>query len=93
MAKSINQSLRTAFSKKQNIKIKYYSLSSDEVKWRIISIYKLENDFLIGYCHLRKDERTFVKDRIRNAIIQKEKYEIPKKWRPKSNVWSSRRFK
>ena len=41
--KSINQKLRDAFNKKQNIKIKYYSLSSDEVKWRVISIYKLDS--------------------------------------------------
>lgn len=29
---SINQKLREAFNKKRNIKIKYYSLHSDEIK-------------------------------------------------------------
>ena len=86
--KSINQKLKESFNKKQNIKIKYYSLSSDEVKWRLISIYKLERDLLIAYCYLRDDERTFVKDRIRSAIIQDQKYTIPKGWKPKCKVWS-----
>ena len=71
------------------MKIKYYSLSSDEVKWRIVSIYKLENDFMIAFCHLRNGERTFVKDRIRSAIIQEEKYQIPTNWQPQCKVWTN----
>ena len=88
MKQTINQKLREAYNKKQKVKIKYYNLSSDEVRWRVISIYKLKKDFLIAYCHLREEERTFVKDRIISTIIQDEKYEIPKGWTPQSIVWS-----
>ena len=83
----IKKILRDSYRKKVNVKIKYYSRLSDEVKWRILSIYRLEPDFLIAFCHLRKEERTFVIDRIRNARILEEPYQIPKDWKPKSIVW------
>ena len=87
---SIKEKLRKAFRNKVNIKTKYYSLSSDEVKWRVISIYRIGQDFVQGYCHLRNEERTFVIDRIRSAIVQEEPYELPSNWKPKSKVWDSK---
>lgn len=47
---------------------------------RILSIYKLEKDFLIAYCYLRDDKRTFIKDRIKSANIQEDEYKIPNGW-------------
>jgi predicted DNA-binding transcriptional regulator YafY len=87
MKRTINQILRDSFRSRKNVKIRYYGLSSDETKYRVISIYKLENDFLIEFCHLRKEERTFVKDRIQFAKKLDEGYEIPKGWKPKCKVW------
>lgn len=87
MTQTINKTLREAFRKKLTVKIRYYSLSSDETKYRTLSIYKLEKDFLIAYCHLRKEERTFVKNRISFAKILDETYTIPKNWKPESRVW------
>ena len=85
--KEIRALLKQAFKEKKNVKIRYYSLSSDEVKWRTVSIYQLGPDFIIAYCHLRNEERTFVTDRISQASILDESYKIPKGWVSESRVW------
>jgi len=85
--KDIQALLRIAFKEKKKIKIRYYSLSSDEVKWRTVSIYQWGSDFIIAFCHLRNEERTFVTDRISRAAILDENYKIPKGWKPESIVW------
>jgi len=85
--KEIRALLKQAFKEKKNVKIRYYSLSSDEVKWRTVSIYQLGSDFIIAYCHLRNEERTFVTDRISQASILDESYKIPKGWVSESRVW------
>lgn len=85
--KEVKKLLRVAFKEKKKIKIRYYSLSSDEVKWRIISVYQLGDGFIIAFCHLRDDERTFVTDRISRAAILDERYKIPEGWEPESRVW------
>ena len=82
----IKRLLKKAFKQKRSIKIKYYSLSSDEVKYRIIDIYQLHKDCIIAYCHLRDDERTFVIDRIIQAKLLDEDYKIPKGWTPESII-------
>lgn len=79
--------LKQAFKEKKKVKIQYHSLSSDEVRWRIVSIYQLGSDFIVAFCHLRNEERTFVMDRISRATILDEKYKIPKGWEPESIVW------
>lgn len=78
MSVSIKGKLWEAFRMRKKVKIKYYSLSSDEVKWRVISIYKYGKSFIQGFCHLRNSERTFVIDRIRSATVQEESYTISK---------------
>lgn len=87
--KTIKSILKKGFSQKRNIKIKYYSLSSDETRYRIVSIYELGDEWIIAYCHLRKEERTFVTKRILAAALLKDKYEIPKGWKAKNRVWNS----
>jgi predicted DNA-binding transcriptional regulator YafY len=84
--KEINTLLRNAYKEKKVVKISYYSLLSDEVKWRKVDIYQIENNFIIAYCHLRKEERTFVIQRINQAAILNETYKIPKGWISKSRV-------
>ncbi len=84
--KEIRALLKQAFKEKKNVKIRYYSLFSDEVKWRTISIYQFCSDFIIAYCHLRNEERTFVTDRISQAAILNELYKIPKGWVSESRV-------
>ena len=87
--KDVQALLKQAFKEKKNVKIRYYSLSSDEVKWRTVSIYQLGDDFIIAYCHLRGEERTFVTSRINQAAILDESYKIPKGRVSESRVWSS----
>ena len=87
--KEIKTLLRRAYKEKKRVKIRYYSLSSDEVKWRTVDIYQIGDDFIIAYCHLRDGERTFVIPRINRAAILNESYKIPKGWTPESRVWSS----
>jgi len=65
--KNITSLLKRAYKERKRVKISYYSLSSDEVKWRKVEIYQIGDDFIIAYCHLRKDERTFVIPRINKA--------------------------
>ena len=84
--KKIEKLVRKAFKQKNSLKIKYYSLSSDEVRFRVIDIYQLHPDCIIAYCHLRGDERTFVIDRIIQVKVLDEKYEIPKGWSSESII-------
>lgn len=86
----IRQILKKGFQHKQNVKIQYYSLSSDETKYRVVSIYKFNEEYIIAYCHLRKEERTFVTKRILGAALLKETYELPKNWKAKSIVRTSK---
>lgn len=86
--KDVQALLKKAYQQKKKVKIRYYSLSSDEVKWREVSIYQFDPDFIIAYCHLRNEERTFVTDRISQAAILDESYKIPKGWEPESIVYS-----
>ncbi|MBI2630051.1 WYL domain-containing protein [Candidatus Pacearchaeota archaeon] len=84
--KDIISLLRKAYKEKKKVKIRYYSLSSDEVKWRIVDIYKLDSEFVIAFCHLRQEERTFVINRINQAAILDESYKVPKDWISESRV-------
>jgi len=84
--KEIKSLLKKAYQEKKKVKIRYYSLSSDEVKWRTVSIYQIGSDFIIAYCHLRNEERTFVTDRISQAAILDESYKIPRGWVSESRV-------
>lgn len=86
--KQIQTTLRRGFKEKKNVKIRYYSLSSDEVKWRIVSIYNFNPEFIIAYCHLRNEERTFVTNRISKAALLKENYKVPAGWKPESIVYA-----
>lgn len=82
----INAILIKGFKERYNVKIKYYSLSSDETRYREVSIYKLGKGFIIAYCHLRDEERTFVTNRISAAALTSKKYNIPKGYKPESEV-------
>ncbi|MBU1203674.1 MAG: WYL domain-containing protein [Nanoarchaeota archaeon] len=78
--------LKKSFNQKRKVKIKYFSLSSDEVKYRVISIYQMHKDCIIAYCHLSGEERTFVIDRILAIALLNEKYNLPGGWTPESII-------
>jgi predicted DNA-binding transcriptional regulator YafY len=83
----IERVLKAGYTQKRNVKIQYYSLSSDETRMRTVSICQYGKGFIIAYCHLRKDERTFVTNRINKAALTSEHYTIPKDYVPESKVW------
>jgi predicted DNA-binding transcriptional regulator YafY len=84
--KEILTLLNRAFKERRNVKIEYYSLSSDEITRRAISIYEIREAGIIAFCHLRKEERVFNIQRIGAAKLLDEKYSIPKGWSPKSRI-------
>ncbi|MBU2576719.1 MAG: WYL domain-containing protein [Nanoarchaeota archaeon] len=86
--KGIKTLLKKAYREKKKVKIRYYSLSSGEVKWRKVAIYQFDPDFIIAFCYLRNEERTFVNNRISQATILDESYSIPRDWVSESRVWS-----
>lgn len=85
--KDIKALLKKAYQEKKKVKIQYYSLSSDEVRLRRVAIYQLGHDFIIAFCYLRNEERTFVTDRISKAALLDESYKIPDGWEPESIVY------
>ncbi|MCP4714158.1 MAG: transcriptional regulator [Deltaproteobacteria bacterium] len=67
---TINQ-VHQAALQKQSIKISYFTMSSKTVTDRQVDpyrIYVINNTFyMVGYCHLRSDVRTFAFDRIKSV--------------------------
>jgi predicted DNA-binding transcriptional regulator YafY len=88
--KKIKILLKKAFQEKRRVRIQYYSLSSDETRFRTVLIYQYAPDWIMAHCELRDEERCFVTDRIRSAALLDEKYAVPSNWKPHCNVWSSR---
>jgi predicted DNA-binding transcriptional regulator YafY len=82
----IERLIKKAFQEKKQLKIRYYSLSSDEVTSRIIDIYQIHKNCIVAFCHLRDEERTFVTSRIQSAAILDGAYSIPKGWSPESII-------
>ena len=76
----IQKLIKKAFNKKLKLKIRYYSLYSDQHTTRIIEIYQLHTNAIIAFCNLRQEERTFRIDRISSAKLLDEQYAIPKNW-------------
>lgn len=72
-----------AWVKQQRLKIAYRSLTAREVGERVIEPYYIEpaapehDSYVIGYCHLRKEIRTFKMSRIDSAELTSEPYSIP----------------
>lgn len=78
--------LRKAYIERRKVKIQYYSLSSDQVRWRVVSIYQIGESFITAYCDLRDGERIFVIDRINAVAKLDEGYQIPRDWSSESIV-------
>jgi len=72
--------LAGAAIKKRQVEIKYHTQYRDEVTQRIIDPYHLINLngewYLLAYCHLRNEIRTFMPSRIRKIKYTGKKFEI-----------------
>ena len=72
-----------AWVSQKQLKIVYRALSSEKAMERVIEPYYIEPaapghaSYVIGYCHLKKDLRTFKIERIELAELIDEPYTIP----------------
>ncbi|MDP3762511.1 MAG: ribonuclease H-like domain-containing protein [bacterium] len=77
---NVRQVLSEALRKKFSVEIDYVTRSSDSSSAarnaRLVDIYKLDDDFFEGYCHLRKSLRIFKIDRVLNARLTEFGYRV-----------------
>jgi predicted DNA-binding transcriptional regulator YafY len=80
--KEILARITDAATRKNSIEIHYKAASTRKETARKVDPYKIGifsgNFYLIGYCHLRKTVRTFSIDRISDAQLTEDTFEIPK---------------
>lgn len=67
--------LNKAFRERKTVKIKYISNISGYTE-RLLDIYGIELPYFIGFCHLRKEGRTFTLDRIDTIEITDRDYDF-----------------
>ncbi|MCX5750092.1 MAG: WYL domain-containing transcriptional regulator [Candidatus Saganbacteria bacterium] len=76
------EKLTKAIKDKSSIEINYYVIGRDAMQKRVIDPYHLRHTqgswYLIGYCHLRKDFRTFSVNQIKGIKALPQKFEIQK---------------
>lgn len=64
------------------VRMLYYAAYRDEESWRAVDpyfLFNVEGDwYLVGYCHLRDQLRTFVPSRIREIELTEEVFNRPK---------------
>ena len=69
----LQETLREAFSMERIVRIAYRSSGKDrELTERDIEIYAIRGSAIEAFCHLRKDRRRFMLDRIERAEVQEE---------------------
>jgi len=87
--------LRDCMANGQRVLIRYHSFSRVETD-RKVDPYALSfrwgNWYLIGYCHMRKELRTFRIDRINDLQLLKEDYEIPHDFDAKTYLEETMQF-
>lgn len=75
------QGLGDARHRRHRVVIRYWTASRDELTSRKVDPYHLHFYqgawYLIGYCHLRGEVRTFALDRIRKLTVTGEEFAIP----------------
>ena len=74
--------LAKAIKDKKSVDVNYYSIGRNATQKRIIDPYHLRHTqgawYLVGFCHLRKDVRTFSVNQIKDIKITDERFEIRK---------------
>ena len=73
--------LSRAISRTRTVQMRYYTASRNRTGRREVDPYRLwyadGGLFLIGYCHLRQDVRTFAVDRIRSLALTNRPCQMP----------------
>src|SRR3989338_2374524 len=72
--------LAKAIGDKMSVEINYYAISRNATQKRVIDPYHLRHTqgawYLVGYCHLRKEVRTFAVNQIRSIKTLKEPFTV-----------------
>lgn len=71
------ETIRQAVEEQKTIDTVYYSLSSEEKTRRKIDPYGIRSKYLVGYCHKRKEIRSFRIDRFLEAKPTQKKFRRP----------------
>ncbi len=87
--------LRDSMAKSQQVSLNYHSFSRVKTD-RIVDPYALSlrwgNWYLVGYCHLRQELRTFRIDRISNLVPLDTTFDLPRDFDAKAYLESSMHF-
>lgn len=80
--KSFLKELEQAIADECSIKIHYHKSGEKQLNYRIVDPYRIifwnNKWYVIGFCHLRNDIRSFRVDRIENMIPTENKFNRPK---------------
>lgn len=76
--KNVSERIKEAMEKGLTAELAYYSMNRRELTKRRVDIYSRKRDYLVGYCHLRKELRSFRMDRIVSVFPTKDRFEPPK---------------
>jgi len=73
--------LARAITRNRTVEMRYYTAGRDSTNRRKVDPYRLwyaaGSLYLIGYCHVRRDVRTFAVDRIRSLTITNHPCQLP----------------
>ena len=76
--------IQGALMEQRQLRLRYYSMSRDEVTDRRVDPYHLTlhagGFYLVGYCHLRQAVRIFAVERIRRCEVLAARFEKPEKF-------------
>lgn len=79
-AAKVFDALSKAIKSRNSVELTYHTLSRNAVGKRIVDPYHLRHSmgtwYLIGYCQLRKDFRTFIITQIKDIKILDKKYKV-----------------
>lgn len=88
-------SLRDCMAESHRVNLRYHSFSRVETE-RLVDPYALSfrwgNWYLIGYCHMRKELRTFRIDRILDMQRKEDTFKIPSNFNAKAYLEETMRF-
>ena len=76
--------IQGALLERRRLRLRYYSMSRDEVSDRRVDPYHLTlyagGFYLVGYCHLRHAVRIFAVERIRECAVLAVRFDVPEKF-------------
>ena len=79
--RTIIDQINQAILHRRQVRITYFVMSRQKISQRIVAPYKLwffdGTFYMLGFCHLRQDNRLFAVDRIREMILTDTTFETP----------------